>query len=399
MRRVRRQAGPALVLGGLLLGGCGSGSSGRTTPATTAPAPPPGTPSRVEIVHPTRAGTPFDAESIYRREASGVVTVTSVFSRGGGQGGGPRGGLGSGFVISAGGEVATNAHVVTNGTGSTITQAPEVYVAFADGNEVPAHVVGYDPFSDVALLRVDPRGLTLRPLPLGRSAGAVVGAPVAAIGSPFGEAQSLSVGVISATGRSIDSLTGFQISGALQTDAPINHGNSGGPLVDATGAVLGINSQIASSGGGGEGVGFAVPIDTARRSLDQLRRAGHVRYAYLGVSTTTVFPQLARRLRLGVDHGAFLQSVVPGGPAARAGLRGGGPALYFQAQEYRTGGDIISAVDGSPVHRDTDLSTLLAPRVPGDRVTLEVWRGGSRRRLAVTLGDRPANTSPQPSFP
>src|SRR3712207_2866688 len=157
------------------------------------------------------------------------------------------------------------------------------------------------------------------------------------IGSPYGEPQSLSVGVISGLDRSIESLTGFAIAGAIQTDAAINRGNSGGPLVDARGEVLGINSQIRSSGGGSEGVGFAVPVDTVRRVLDELRRDGEVEYSFLGVSTTAVYPQLAERFGLPVRTGAWVQDVTTGGPAARAGLRAGSEEERFQAQDFRVG--------------------------------------------------------------
>ena len=174
---------------------------------------------------------------------------------------------------------------MTEGEGRAIRKAQEVYVAFADGNQVPARIVGYDPNADVALLKLDPAGLRLRPLKLGTARDLRVGSPVAAIGSPFGEPQSLSIGVVSATDRTIQSLTGFDVAGAIQTDAAINRGNSGGPLVNAAGEVLGINSQIQTSSGGGEGVGYAVPVDTVRRTLDALRADGKVDYAYLGVST------------------------------------------------------------------------------------------------------------------
>jgi S1-C subfamily serine protease len=188
-------------------------------------------------------------------------------------------------VLDGEGYIATNAHVV-RGDAPKLERASTVYVKFVDGNIVPAKVVGDDLNADVALLKVNPAGLTLTPLTLGSSAKLTVGSPVAAIGSPFGESQSLSVGVISAIGRDIDSLTAFKIGNAIQTDAAINHGNSGGPLLNARGQVIGINSQIESTGGGGEGVGFAVPVDTVQRSLDELRAKGHVDYAYLGVSTT-----------------------------------------------------------------------------------------------------------------
>ncbi|HEV2775807.1 MAG TPA: trypsin-like peptidase domain-containing protein, partial [Solirubrobacteraceae bacterium] len=251
----------------------------------------------VEIVRGAGDDDDFDPARIYERDAPGVVTVFSVLPGQtdlGGEGGGGSG-LGSGFVLNERGEIATNAHVVTEGEGRSIRKAKEVYVAFADGNQVPARIVGYDANADVALLRIDPSGLTLRPLQLGTARDLRVGSPVAAIGSPFGEPQSLSIGVVSATDRSIRSLTGFEIAGAIQTDAAINRGNSGGPLVNAAGEVLGINSQIQTTSGGGEGVGYAVPADIVRRTLQALREDGTVEYAYLGVATTRIYPQLARR--------------------------------------------------------------------------------------------------------
>ena len=193
-----------------------------------------------------------------------------------------------------------------------------MFVEFADGNQVEAKVRGYDPEADIALLEVDPEGLALRPLPLGDSASVKVGTPVAAIGSPFSERQSLSVGVVSAVDRSITGLTAFHIAGAIQTDAAINPGNSGGPLVDADGKVIGVNQQIRTSSGGGEGVGFAVPIDVARRSLAQLREKGEVAYAYLGVESLAIYPQLRERFDLPVAAGAWLQGVVEDGPAEKA---------------------------------------------------------------------------------
>jgi 2-alkenal reductase len=283
---------------------------------------------------------------------------------------------------------------VTTGTGKAIKQAREVFVRFGDGNQVPAKVVGFDPFSDVALVKVDPAGLTLRPLPLGSIAAVHVGEPVAAIGSPFGEERSLSVGVISATDRSIESLTGFQTSGALQTDAAINTGNSGGPLLDGRGRVLGINSQIRTTSGEGSGVGFAVPIDVVRRSLDQLRRTGHAQYAYLGVSTQGVYPQLADHFHLGTDHGAWIQAVVAGGPAADAGIAAGQERERFQEAPWRVGGDIVTAVQGKPIRADADLALAIQEYPPGSTVSLGVVRDGKPRTIAVKLGTRPLQ-SPQ----
>jgi S1-C subfamily serine protease len=393
----------AAIAAALALGGAGCGGSTVPLGGQQASVPSPPSPvatrtatTRVEVIEHLAAHR-FDPSAIYARDAPGVVTVVSVF----GNGGIARGdaGLGSGFVVSADGQIATNTHVVTNGTGAHLKRAKQVYVQFGDGNQVPARILGIDPDSDVALIAVDPAGLTLRPLPLGTTRGLAVGAPVAAIGSPFGEAQSLSVGVISATNRSIESLNSsdagtsggsFAISGAIQTDAAINHGNSGGPLVDAGGRVIGVNSQIQSTGGGGEGVGFAIPIDAVKRSLEQLRARGSVAYAWLGVSTVAVFPQLARAFGLPVDHGALVQQVTANGPAASAGLKAGsGHEVTFQVARYTLGGDIITALDGRPIRRDDDLSLAVAALAPGDRVNLQVWRGGTLRTVTVTLGRRP----------
>ncbi len=385
---MRRATGAAMAVAvaaasALTAIGCGGGSGGGET--TTV-----GRTTRVEVVKGAEDSSPptrFDPQAIYRRDSPGVVTILSAFGRAGSAGAGA--GLGSGFVISAGGEIATNAHVVTDGAGASLRKAGRLFVRFGDGNQVGATIVGFDPFADVALVKIDPKGLTLRPLTLGTSADVEVGEPVAAIGSPFGEEQSLSVGVVSATDREIESLTGFLTSGALQTDAAINSGNSGGPLLDAGGRVLGINSQIRSSSGSGSGVGFAVSVDVVRRSLAQLRRSGHASYPYLGVSTQSVYPQLAARFALGTARGALIQQVVPGGPAAKAGLRAGTQRRVFQEQPWRIGGDVITRIDGRPVRGDSDLARGLDGHVPGDRTVLTIVRGGHAREVPVRLGTRP----------
>jgi 2-alkenal reductase len=229
-------------------------------------------------------------------------------------------------------------------------------------------------------------------LRLGTARELRVGSPVAAIGSPFGEPQSLSVGVVSATDRSITSLTGFDIAGAIQTDAAINRGNSGGPLVNGKGDVLGINSQIQTTTGGGEGVGYAVPAETVRRTLSALRRDRHVDYAYLGISTERIYPQLAQRFSLPVRKGAWVQEVVPGGPADKAGIGAGEKDVRFQAHEFTVGGDIIAAIDGERLADASALGVALLKFRPGQRVTLRVYRDGSRRDVRVTLGSRPRQT-------
>lgn len=373
----------ALALCALVIAGCGGDEDGggatrtETVERTT----------RVEVPAPVqRSDRQFDANAIFRRDGPGVVTVVSVGLPGARN---EDGGLGSGFVVSERGEIATNAHVVTAGEGRSIERADDVYVRFADGNQVAARIVGFDPFSDVALLRVNPKGLTLRPLPLGSAERIEVGDPVAAIGSPFGDEQSLSVGVVSALDRSIDSLTGFTTSGAIQTDAAINSGNSGGPLLDASGRVLGINSQIRTRAGDGTGVGFAVPVDTVKRSLEQLRERGEVRYAYLGVSTRGVYPQLAERFGLPVEKGAWVQEVVDGGPGDDAGLRAGSERERFQEVPWMTGGDVITAVDGKELEREADLGEALLDFEPGQEVELTIFRGDEERTVTVRLGTRP----------
>jgi S1-C subfamily serine protease len=298
-------------------------------------------------------------------------------------------------VISDNGEIATNAHVVTDadspGASGPIHEAKEVYVEFGDRNRVPADIVGFDPNADVALLKVNPDGLDLKPLTLATQEDVSVGQPVAAIGSPFEQEQSLSIGVVSATDRSIESLTRFQIEGAIQTDASINPGNSGGPLLDADAHVIGINQQISTTSGGNEGVGFAVPIDLAAHSLDELRRTGEVKYAYIGVTTQPIYPQLADRLDLPVDSGALIAKVVSGGPADEAGLRGSDQRIRFQGQPVDVGGDVITSIDGQKIVQETDLPELIARHDPGDTIDVGIIRDGEHQTVQVTLGERPSS--------
>ena len=363
----------------LIAAGCGD--KGSSTASQTAS---PTASSRDEVVASIGSEGGFDAQKIYRDEAPGVVTVLSQF--------GSEGGEGSGFVLNGDGEIVTNAHVVTTGEGNAIKRASAVYVEFADGNRVGAKVLGHDPNADVALLRVDTKGLTLKPLPLGDSEKVVVGEPVAAIGSPFGQQQSLSVGIVSAIDRSVASLTQFAISGAIQTDAAINPGNSGGPLVGSDGRVIGINQQIQSKSGGGEGVGFAVPIDVVKRSVGQLREEGRARYAYLGVSSVPLYPQLVEHFGLKVDKGVWVQQVTPGGPAAKAGLRGGNGQEVFQGQPFARGGDVITKVGDQPITNSDDLSTAIARFKPGQEADVEIHRGGETRTVKVKLDERPVDS-------
>jgi S1-C subfamily serine protease len=380
---VRRTAALLLAVLGLVVAGCSSGdddndgSGGAASKVTT---------TRVKVVEGIGREGGFDPAQIYKRLSPGVVTVLSVFGSATSLLDSGEAGQGSGFVLDAKGSIATNAHVVTSESGK---RADQVFVEFSDGNRVSAQVVGADLNADVALLKVDSKGLSLTPLELGHSHNIDVGEPVAAIGSPFGERQSLSIGVISALDRNIDSLTQFKIGDAIQTDAAINPGNSGGPLLDGHGRVLGINAQIKSQSGGGEGVGFAIPVDAVRRSLDALRDHGRVDYGYLGVSALALWPQLAERLKLDVRDGAFIQDIEKGSPAEKAGLREGDHSMDFQAQPIKVGGDVIVAVDGRPLSRTEDLADRISSLSSGDDVSLDVVRDGKHRTVRVRLGRRP----------
>jgi 2-alkenal reductase len=373
-----------LVAALALLSGCGDDEGGGNSSTVER--------TRVEVVEGLGGKNGFNPTAIYKQLSPGVVTVTSLFGRQslreilGGEG---TAGQGSGFVLDGDGYIATNAHVVTNGTGNNLSRAREVFVQFEDGNQVSGKIVGYDPNADVGLVKVDPKGLDLVPLSFAPTRQVQVGDPVAAIGSPFGEQGSLSIGVVSAKNRTIEALTDFSISDAIQTDAAINRGNSGGPLLDARGRVIGINSQIRSSGGGSVGVGFAVSGDTVRRSIRQIRDDGEARYAYIGISSQRLYPQLADKLGVPVDEGAVVAEVVEDGPADKAGIKGGGKEARFQATLVRPGGDVITKVDGRRVSRDTDFSELITRYQPGDKVTLELYRGDERRTATVTLGERP----------
>jgi len=333
-------------------------------------------------------GNRFDPAAIYAKRAPGVVTLYVDL--------GPEGrAQGSGFVVDGKGTILTNAHVVTNvaeAGGGPVHGADKLYVEFRDGDRIPATIVGWDLFSDVAVVKVRPSDHALAPVPLGHSAAAVVGEPVAAIGSPFNEQSSLSVGVVSAVDRTIDSLTsGYSVSDAIQTDASINKGNSGGPLFDARGRVIGINAQIRSTSGTAEGVGFAIPIDTARRALEQLVRTGKVSYAYVGVTTQDVTPGLAKRFGIAAPHGALIAKVEPGAPAERAKLQGGTRTVDYNGLQVSLGGDVIVKIGSTAVDDAGDVSRAVIRLPVGRRVPFTILRHGKERRVVeVTLAERPA---------
>ena len=336
-------------------------------------------------------GNGFDAARLYRERAAGVVTIYALFDDHDRNG---QLSQGSGFVVSDDGYVLTNAHVVTDAgeaDADDVEGARRVFVQFSDGERVRARLIGWDAFFDVALLRVNAREHPLAPVPLGDSTEVVVGEPVAAIGSPFGEEGSLAVGVVSAVGRSIESLTSaYSVVDAIQTDAPINRGNSGGPLFDARGRVIGINAQIRSQSGTAEGVGFAIPINAARRSMRQLIATGRAAYAYVGVKTDDMTPRLARRLGYRARRGALIVEVTPG-PARRAGLRGATRTIELEGRQVETGGDLIVGVDGRRVRDGEDLVRIVTGRLsPGQLVRFTVERKGRRLDVSVRLAERPA---------
>jgi S1-C subfamily serine protease len=385
-----------LILGAvataLIATGCGGGGDTTITEGSS-----PGSAQQVVVA---ASGGSFNPAQIYKDVSPGVVTIISVFDSSGntvlGQGGSSAG-QGSGFVVDKDGDIVTNAHVVTSGGrlngGGTPHAAKQVFVEFGDRNRVPAEIVGFDADADVALIKVDPDGLDLEPVPLSQRSAFAVGEPVAAIGSPFGETQSLSIGVISAINRTVEGLTNFGIDNAIQTDASINPGNSGGPLLDSKGEVIGINEQIASSSGSNSGVGFAIPVTSVRYSLDQLRNGGKVEYAFLGVTSESLYPQLADHLGIDAKSGALITDVVSGSPADKAGLKGSTGETTFQLQHIKTGGDVVIAVDGKPVFQNNDLSELIALHKPGDTVKLDILRGGQHAQVDVTLDSRPADVS------
>jgi S1-C subfamily serine protease len=338
-------------------------------------------------------GQVFNPAKIYADTVDGVISVSSIFGEANAGPFDARAAGGSGFVLNDDGEIVTNAHVITNGEGENRTAADRVFIEFKDGNIIPAEIVGFDPFSDVGLLKVDPGAVDLKPLELADSDKVMVGQPVAVIGSPFGEDHSLSTGVVSQTGRSVRSLTDFQIEGAIQTDASINPGNSGGPMLDAGGRVIGISQQIQTGSGASDGVGFGVPVNTIKSSVEQLRENGNVRYAFIGVSTQPLYPQLAEKLGLDVDRGAIVAEVVEGGPAEEAGIRGGEEEITFQGGRFTTGGDVIVGAGGEPVNRSEDLGRIIGGLLPGDTVELEIIRDGEPVTVEVELKERPTALS------
>ncbi|MBI4897232.1 MAG: trypsin-like peptidase domain-containing protein [Actinobacteria bacterium] len=326
---------------------------------------------------------------IYRKTSPGVVSIKTRVNAGGSDNifGVQQEGLasGTGVVIDKKGFIVTNAHVVENNTASPTVQ-------FNDEKSVTAKVVGRDPSNDIAVLKIDPKGLKLEPVPLGKSSKLEVGSPVVAIGSPFGLDQTVTTGIVSGLQREITAPNQFTIGNVIQTDAAINPGNSGGPLLDAAGRMIGMNSQIATSGNseGNVGIGFAVPIDTIRKILPELEKSGKIDYAYLGISTLGLTPEIAGKLNVGGSKsGALVQCVVNGGPAEKAGFRAGSDSAVINGQETKIGGDLIVKIDGKEVKSSEDVAALIVTKKPGQETIVTVIRDGKSKDLKTKLSSRP----------
>ncbi len=331
----------------------------------------------------------FRPSRIYSQRSPGVVTISSEFD--GPQSTGIATEIGSGFVVSLGGAVLTAAHVITQQDQHGAVAAKAVYVTFPDGDRVHAKIVGWDLVDDVGVLTINPKSHDLRPIPLGDSRRLAVGEPVAALGSPLGDPNALTVGVISALQRVIPSLiTSSDLLDTIQIDAPIAHGNSGGPILNGRGEAIGIAAQTqVGPNGGFDGVGYAVPIHVAQHSLNQLLSTGHVLYAWAGISAEDLTPAIAKRFGYAAQHGALVDGIALGGPASSAGIRPGHRNVTFLDQQITVGGDAVTAVDGIPVTDANDLARIVAEDLrPGEYARFSIARGSRRLELRVQLGSR-----------
>ncbi len=386
----------ASLLGGLVaLGGValtGDLGGGTTTVVRTSPAPTPA----AQV-----AGTSqLTVAEIYARAAPGVVQITSSSGVEDDTPSAfpsdepqlpevqPQQALGSGFVIDMAGHIVTNYHVIEG--------ADRIEVSFSNKDTLRAMLVGSDPSTDIAVLRVEASSRGLRPLELGNSDAVRVGDPVVAIGNPFGLARTATAGIVSAVQeRTIIAPNGYPIDHVIQTDAPINSGNSGGPLLNDRAQVIGVNSQIAPAQGssGNVGIGFALPSSTVEQVVTQLIETGTVKRAYLGIAGSTVTEELARVSRLPVDAGVLVERVSEDTAAARAGLKGGKESMVIAGESYTLGGDLIVAMAGKRVTSLEELRDELANHKPGDTVKLQIYRGARSLTLDATLGLQPTSPS------
>lgn len=336
-----------------------------------------------------RASRRLSIHDIWRRSFPGVVQIattsetTAVDPLFGFTQRQKQQGLGSGFVYDKAGHIVTNYHVVKG--------ARSIEVSFSNDDSMKARVIGTDPSTDVAVLKVDASSRALTPLVLGDSDSTQVGDSVVAIGNPFGLDRTVTAGIVSALGRPLQSEGGFTIDNVIQTDAAINSGNSGGPLINAEGKVIGVNTAIETGDTGSRGnigIGFTVPINTVKDAADELIRHGKVEHAYVGVAATTITPTLGRLFRLPVSKGLLVQDVYAGGPAAKAGIRPGTTTVVVSGVSYKLGGDVLTRADGVGLTTAVQLVDLIGAKKPGDILKLELYRGSKKLSVKVKLGRR-----------
>jgi S1-C subfamily serine protease len=382
--------GSALALGGAALLG---GFDGDTTTTVREVQPISGAAPSFPVND--ARGRALTVNEIYRRAAPGVVqvTATQVVAS-------PRvdpffgfpfpsqqqaEALGSGFVIDKAGHIVTNYHVVEG--------ARSVDVSFSNNESMKAKIVGTDPSTDVAVLQVDAHSRALTPLSLGNSDLVHVGDSLVAIGNPFGYDRTVTAGIVSALQRVIQAPNSYSIDHVIQTDAALNKGNSGGPLLNANGNVIGVNSQISTGNSGSignVGVGFAVPINTVTTVAAQIIKSGHVEHAFLGIAAQPVTEGAAKLFRLPVSHGLLVARVQPGSGAAKAGLRAGTQNATLAGETYPLGGDLLATIDEAPLYSVDQLRDVIGAKKPGDNVKLRVYRGDQQRTVTVKLGRQPS---------
>ena len=395
LRRAAELVIAAAIGAGLTLGGVAvfAGLDGHTTTVREIVSGGP-TPAPASF----RTGRPLSVNQIYRAAAPGVVQVTStsvvkVDSSTTDPFGVPLPGfsfpqqetqraLGSGFVIDKAGHIVTNYHVIAG--------AKTVEVSFSNHDSMKARVVGKDPGTDIALLKVDARSRALTPLTLGDSDTVRVGDSVVAIGNPFGLDRSVTAGIVSALQREISAPNSYTIDHVIQTDAAINHGNSGGPLLNANGRVIGVNAQIetgqAGEAGGNVGIGFAIPIDTVRTVVAQLLKTGSVEHASLGITGVAITPEIANVFHFPVSHGVLVATVKAGSGAAKAGLKAATTQAVVAGDTWPIGGDLIVQADGQTIGSLERLRDVIAAKKPGDSLQLEIYRGTKKMTVDAKLG-------------
>jgi S1-C subfamily serine protease len=382
-------AAAAVLGGGAALGGAAAVGAFDTSSTTIVEPAPSGATTQAAA---TTSGLTIN--QIYRRSGPGVVQITSTTGSStqtdqfGQQFQQPaEEALGSGFVLDKEGHIVTNYHVVQGAT--------RIEVRFSNDDTLKATLVGSDPSTDIALLKVSASARALTPLVLADSDKTEVGDSVVAIGNPFGLERTVTAGIVSAVQRAVTAPNGYAIDHVIQTDAPINHGNSGGPLLNTHGEVIGVNSQIETGGSsdGNVGIGFAVPSNTVKTVVAQLLKSGKVEHAYLGVYAIPITPAVSRSFRLPVDGGLVVQSTTAGSGAAKAGIKGGTKQVVIAGQSFRMGGDVIVAADGKPVTSIDALRDVIAAHTPGDKIELKIYHGQQARTATVTLGRQPAASS------